>query len=391
MASAPTPPPPPPGGFESPIPVEVQGQTVMIVTSTVAILIPMLLVGLRFYAKRIVGKGHEWSDYCIVIALFFNFGLQITGWLLVLKGGLGFPILDVMERFGPDVAKFFYQALVAYTILWNFTTLFGKLSMLLLFTSIIPVRNMVIPARAAMLFLVLAHGTWVIMQFVICRPFARIYDSSIPGQCDSQKLYYFLMGLINIFLDVVILVLPMPFIYKLRLPWSKKAMLFAIFAVGSITCAIAIYRQAVLPELTFEDLTGTGLMATVFSGLEPAIAIALACVPYLRPLFPRTSSAEYGSQQYALPYSSPRRAGSDKAWPAKRGVPGGGMDDCAETVRDTSSELHLKMVETERGRALTTKESGGAREDQASRSSSGGIWVTRVIRIERKWEQAPKV
>ncbi|KAL6407290.1 integral membrane protein [Ilyonectria robusta] len=32
-------------------------------------------------------------------------------------------------------------------------------------------------------------------------------------------------------------------------------------------------------------MTDSGLLATIFSGLEPSVALALSCVPYLRPYF----------------------------------------------------------------------------------------------------------
>lgn len=51
------------------------------------------------------------------------------------------------------------------------------------------------------------------------------------------------------------------------------------------TCGITIYRQATLPGVQFADMTDSGLLATIFSGLEPSVALALSCVPYLRPYF----------------------------------------------------------------------------------------------------------
>lgn len=44
------------------------------------------------------------------------------------------------------------------------------------------------------------------------------------------------------------------------------------------TWIITIYRQTLLSDLDYADLTHNGVLATVLSGLEPAIAIALACI-----------------------------------------------------------------------------------------------------------------
>lgn len=68
------------------------------------------------------------------------------------------------------------------------------------------------------------------------------------------------------------------------------------------TWVITIYRQTLLPGLDFADMTYTGVLATILSGLEPAVAIALACIPLLRPLYKsRTTeislSRYYGSSE----------------------------------------------------------------------------------------------
>jgi hypothetical protein len=49
-----------------------------------------------------------------------------------------------------------------------------------------------------------------------------------------------------------------------------------------------------LPTLDFADMTYSGVLATLLSGLEPSVAIALACLPQMRPLFARKKPAPYG-------------------------------------------------------------------------------------------------
>jgi hypothetical protein len=61
-----------------------------------------------------------------------------------------------------------------------------------------------------------------------------------------------------------------------------------------------------LPHLDFADMPFTGLLATLFSGLEPAVAISLACVPFIRPLFGRKtehSASRYGATNSEHPFS----------------------------------------------------------------------------------------
>lgn len=108
----------------------------------------------------------------------------------------------------------------------------SKLSMLFLFTSIMPVRAMRIPAWFTMGFVVISHTCYIIAQFALCPSFPDSWNPVVGGQCKPINLYYFIMGFTNILVDVVILILPMPFIYSLKLARAKKASLVAVFAVG---------------------------------------------------------------------------------------------------------------------------------------------------------------
>lgn len=55
-------------------------------------------------------------------------------------------------------------------------------------------------------------------------------------------------------------------------------------------CVISAYRIAVLSTMDFADITYSLPLSNIFSGLEPSLAVILACVPLLRPLLGRTGS-----------------------------------------------------------------------------------------------------
>lgn len=93
-------------------------------------------------------------------------------------------------------------------------------------------RAMRIPAQSFGLFIILWNTANIVAQVAICRPFALNWDQTIDGKCGSQKWFYFCMGIINIFTDVFMLALPMPFLYKLKLANRKKAALIGMFAIG---------------------------------------------------------------------------------------------------------------------------------------------------------------
>lgn len=94
--------------FESPIPIENNRQVLVVVTSSLSIAVPCIFVGLRVFAKLTrTSKPLDLADLCLMIALLVNIGLHIDYFLLVVKGGMGFKVADILERFGADIMIFF--------------------------------------------------------------------------------------------------------------------------------------------------------------------------------------------------------------------------------------------------------------------------------------------
>lgn len=78
---------------------------------------------------------------------------------------------------------------------------------------------------------------WTIAQIVIvltaCLPIASNWDPNIEGSCTIPPQIQFLMNSIgNIVTDVIILVLPLPVVWRLELRRPQKLMLIGIFCLG---------------------------------------------------------------------------------------------------------------------------------------------------------------
>jgi hypothetical protein len=101
-----------------------------------------------------------------------------------------------------------------------------------MYTQLIPVPSMIKWARIIGGLIIAWNVGDVIGGFLICRPLARNWDFTVPGTCGSQPKYYFAMGMINIITDVFLLALPMPYLYRLKMPMRKKLMAAAMLSVG---------------------------------------------------------------------------------------------------------------------------------------------------------------
>jgi hypothetical protein len=77
-----------------------------------------------------------------------------------------------------------------------------------------------------------------ILSFSICRPLAAHWDHSIPGgKCGNIISAYQFISVPNIASDLMILMLPIPALYKLHVDLGTKIGLFATFLTGSVQVA----------------------------------------------------------------------------------------------------------------------------------------------------------
>lgn len=70
--------------------------------------------------------------------------------------------------------------------------------------------------------------------FLLCQPVEFNWDKTIEGTCTNQGLAYLLAGITNLLIDVLIVVLPMPVLWKLKLPLAQKFGISAMFGLGAL-------------------------------------------------------------------------------------------------------------------------------------------------------------
>ena len=73
----------------------------------------------------------------------------------------------------------------------------------------------------------------VIFIIVLCTPRKKIWNPLMQGgHCFSFNAIFQATGVFNVISDFAILILPMPCLWKLRMPLKKKLLMTAIFATG---------------------------------------------------------------------------------------------------------------------------------------------------------------
>ena len=59
-------------------------------------------------------------------------------------------------------------------------------------------------------------------------------DPDAVGTCIDAPLFYFINGIIGLFIDVSILLVPVPTILKLKMPRAKKLFIGGILLLGGL-------------------------------------------------------------------------------------------------------------------------------------------------------------
>lgn len=80
------------------------------------------------------------------------------------------------------------------------------------------------------------------MKIVICNPIRSYWDHSIQGTCLNQPKIFLSDLSLAILTDLIILFVPIPLIWKLSMPISKKLKISVLLGAGGVATGVTIYR-----------------------------------------------------------------------------------------------------------------------------------------------------
>ena len=86
-----------------------------------------------------------------------------------------------------------------------------------------------------MLGVIIVYSIWTAFSAIfLCSPPAHFWSSRVKGHCMNELKLWFTNAGLNIATDFALLILPMPIIYKLRLPKKQKVVLGCIMSLGAL-------------------------------------------------------------------------------------------------------------------------------------------------------------
>ncbi|KAI9823213.1 MAG: hypothetical protein M1826_000226 [Phylliscum demangeonii] len=239
-------------------------------------------VSLRLVAKRLQRMPWTWDDACIGFALACYWALVAIA-CLERQHGFGRHTLAIGFANVVACAKLTY----AFELVFTVTATAVKLALLLFYWRLFAIRSFRL-ALYPIAAIVTATGVAVFLALALqCRPLNALWDKSIPGTCSNTRTLLVTTVALNTCTDILVLVTPLPKIWRLQMSRSRKLVISGIFSVGGLACVAAIARIAVAAATTdvqFLDFTWSLYVAGQLFHVEASTGIICACLPMMRPL-----------------------------------------------------------------------------------------------------------
>ncbi|KAF1812450.1 hypothetical protein P152DRAFT_449194 [Eremomyces bilateralis CBS 781.70] len=271
--------------------------------------LPIPFVALRFYSRTLTPAGFKIDDWLILPALEADILELLTvgmGAALIIDGVLGELGTHQSKQYGPDSQPVMHDALkiyeqVKFTIQLSNIAAVGlcKLSLLFLFRRIFstqPFKRVVDVSIAIATAWLL--GFWLASLFQ-CTPVNTIWtrwEREYAQYCFDVVKFYWAIGVTDAVTDLLIMVLPIPMIWKLQMPIKQRVAVGGMFLAGSLVIAASVARLVIFlqvgakMELYIDDVTYHTTPVFYWSAIEGALACISVCLPTLRPallrLFP---------------------------------------------------------------------------------------------------------
>ncbi|KAF7586145.1 hypothetical protein BBP40_009400 [Aspergillus hancockii] len=250
-----------------------------LIANTVLVAVSTLALGLRFMSRYVRRNHLGWDDAFVVLSMLHTYGMLAMQYHYARVG-----MRHHADDIPPENTVLIFKMLVVYQVVYYNAMVLAKLSYLAFYLRIFVTRGFRIAARVIM-GCACAYWTGSMLQiFLICDPFEKNWNPLLPGHCASQNVAFSTIGAFNLLTDLLIMALPVHFIWKLQMSIATKVALYGTFGLGLFISAITIIRIHILTTVDFTDLPYSMIWAAFWSVTEPALANFNACVPMMRPV-----------------------------------------------------------------------------------------------------------
>ncbi|KAI1177724.1 hypothetical protein F4777DRAFT_576802 [Nemania sp. FL0916] len=240
-------------------------------------------LGLRIWSRSIQRARYQLNDWLIFVATFLMSVRNAVEIVFVVKCGVGLHMPEVIAIGGAGIVVLLNQLLYVLDLLFVTIIAAAKVSILHFYSVIFPQRSFLYSVYATM---GLCLSFWFAAIFAAafhCIPARKKWYPEVPGHCGDDVKLYLALASIDFVLDIVILILPLPILWRLQLPLGKKFGLTLVFGLGLAIIIITAVRFKFFFAVDLADVTYTIVPQGVLSALVPLLGIVNANLPVMQP------------------------------------------------------------------------------------------------------------
>ncbi|KAI0418352.1 hypothetical protein F5X98DRAFT_337841 [Xylaria grammica] len=272
--------------------------TNIVIVTLIFSMLALMSVVLRFFARYNHGSALLLDDFLIVGGLLFALGLSVCTLCAVYLGNLGQHVTTSPQgvpQYGVWINSL-YRALWAGLLIQILAFAFIKASIVVFYRRIF--RGNWFYHSTAIILVVIC--SWAISFFLAslfqCVPVSQglLPTWTRTGKCYNTHPMFVSMASTNLIIDITILVIPQPLVWRLNMPVRRRVLVSLVFLLGGFIVGVSaariyfFYSIVSNPRLWY-DVTYNTAAAFYWTNLDTCVAVICACLPSIHPLMAQFS------------------------------------------------------------------------------------------------------
>jgi hypothetical protein len=276
----------------------------LVIVSSIMICIMISAVGGRLLVRKLKRLPLHLDDLLIISAMVLASALCLISIAAVQLVGLGKHIEAALVVNREALAAVERLNFVDHVLAYSGVIILAKLSVLVFYNRVFK-EPWVQQASYVVAGINIGLGVAVLISpLVICRPINwPLNGHGNDGRCLDWQRYLTYISIPNITTDMILLLMPMPSVWRLTMSfWQKMGLTFAFTLGGSniVASCIRLFVFCRWSNHFTDDTTWNAVEPAIWVMVESGTLVVTACIPHLRPLVsklvPKTSPREQTRQ-----------------------------------------------------------------------------------------------
>ncbi|KAI0435708.1 hypothetical protein F4803DRAFT_544596 [Xylaria telfairii] len=257
----------------------------------------------RLLSRVVLHQGVDLADIILGVSVGATFPVLWAAFTLA-EYGLGQDIWEIPQDNITKILYLYWWAEILYIVGLPLT----RISILCFYLRVFPQQRI----RWAT-FLLIGLNVAYLIAFIFATVFQcypvygawTLWDGTFTGHCNNIHVQSWVQAALNIFLDLLVIILPLPPLAGLTASRQKKVQIMIMFSFGFIITIISIIRLKTL--VVFANSTNISydyVDPGLYSVIEASISIIVCCLPAVRALLSTVAPTVFAATKNASVFSS---------------------------------------------------------------------------------------